>query len=217
MKTETPLRGGDRIKIVVFFLILAATTFFGIIPILIAWSGIYVMKKDKDFTPILNSQKYIKTYLFILGIGASIIFSMAYYQENKTTIDYVKYYQAMKQDANVKRWNFEENNPDVKQQTAMVLVGGILLTPVLTFLFMLIFTALFFRPLTEHRNWVAQNGVFSERKEKDNDDSAGIMGREKLSSFSVADELSKWNDLLEKKLISQEEFNKAKQKLLNQK
>ena len=38
------------------------------------------------------------------------------------------------------------------------------------------------------------------------------MGRDKLSSFSIADELIKWNDLLGKNVISQEEFNKTKQK-----
>ena len=45
--------------------------------------------------------------------------------------------------------------------------------------------------------------------------STNIVGRDNLSSYSVADEMLKWNDLLEKGLISKEEFEKAKAKLMN--
>ncbi len=99
----------------------------------------------------------------------------------------------------------------------MVAGAGLVLTPIAVSLLMSLFSMLYFRPLENHQEWIVSNGIFSDIKESEYDDSTGIMGRDKLSSFSVADELIKWNDLLEKNLISQEEFNKAKQKLLNQK
>ncbi len=99
----------------------------------------------------------------------------------------------------------------------MVAGAGLVLTPIAVSLLMSLFSMLYFRLLENHQEWIVSNGIFSDIKESEDDDSTGIMGRDKLSSFSVADELIKWNDLLEKNLISQEEFNKAKQKLLNQK
>lgn len=79
---------------------------------------------------------------------------------------------------------------------------------------MFIFNSLFFRPLEEHKNWIIKHGVFSDEKNTKSD-STNIVGRDNLSSYSVADEMLKWNDLLEKGLISKEEFAKAKNKLMN--
>lgn len=218
MSLAIPLSGGDRIKIVAFFLVLAGTIFFGVIPVLIALAGIYIMKKDKSFSPVINSKKYIKTYLVILALGAVTIASMQFYHDNETSINYEEYDKATKANPNdyIPTYSFDEYNPEVKVQTAMVAGVGLVLTPIAVSLLMSLFGFLYFRPLEEHQEWIVNNGIFSDFKE-DEDGSAGIMGRDKLSSFSVADELIKWNDLLEKELISQEEFDKAKQKLLNQK
>ena len=79
---------------------------------------------------------------------------------------------------------------------------------------MFIFNSLFFRPLEEHKNWIIKNGIFSDEKNIKSD-STNIVGRDNLSSYSVADEILKWNDLLEKGLISKEEFANAKAKLMN--
>ena len=43
-----------------------------------------------------------------------------------------------------------------------------------------------------------------------------IIKTEKFKSYSVADELTKWADLKEKGLVTVEEFNEAKKKLLKQ-
>ncbi len=82
MNSAIPLAGGDRIKIVIFFLVLVGTIFFGVIPILIVLAGIYIMKKDKSFSPITKSKKYIKGYLILLALGATVITSIAYYDSN---------------------------------------------------------------------------------------------------------------------------------------
>ncbi len=207
MNSATPLTGGDRIKVVVFFLILAGTTFFGVIPLLIVLASIYIMKKDKSFSPIINSKKHIKVYLILLALLLSIFTSCYYYRDN------------------TRSWRMEEMQEDEAQiyiakkqtETAMVALAGLVLTPITVSLLMSLFSILYFKPLEEHQEWVVNNGIFADLKDIKNDDSTAIMGIDKLSSFSVADELIKWNDLLEKKLISQEEFNKAKRKLLNQK
>ena len=219
MNSATPLTGEDRIKIVIFFLVLAGTIFFGVVPLLIALAAIYIMKKDKSFSPINNSRKYIKVYLVVLALGAVVITSIVFYQENETSTNYEEYYKAKKANPNnyISIYSFDEYNPEVKAQTAMVAGAGLVLTPIAVSLLMSLFGFLYFSPLEEHKEWVVKNGIFSDLQENEDDASTGIMGRDKLSSFSVADELIKWNDLLEKKLISQGEFDKAKQKLLNQK
>lgn len=207
MNSAIPLAGGDRIKIVIFFLVLVGTIFFGVIPILIVLAGIYIMKKDKSFSPITKSKKYIKGYLILLALGATVITSIAYYDSNTS-------YWRMDRMQEQEKKNYISN---LQKKTAMVAGAGLVLTPIAVSLLMSLFSMLYFRPLENHQEWIVSNGIFSDIKESEYDDSTGIMGRDKLSSFSVADELIKWNDLLEKNLISQEEFNKAKQKLLNQK
>ncbi len=207
MNSAIPLAGGDRIKIVIFFLVLVGTIFFGVIPILIVLAGIYIMKKDKSFSPITKSKKYIKGYLILLALGATVITSIAYYDSNTS-------YWRMDRMQEQEKKNYISN---LQKKTAMVAGAGLVLTPIAVSLLMSLFSMLYFRLLENHQEWIVSNGIFSDIKESEDDDSTGIMGRDKLSSFSVADELIKWNDLLEKNLISQEEFNKAKQKLLNQK
>lgn len=79
-----------------------------------------------------------------------------------------------------------------------------------------LFNYLYFSVLAKHEQWVIENGIFADAPKESKKQSA-IIGRDNLSTFSVADELLKWNELLEKGLISKEEFETAKQKLLQQK
>jgi len=203
---DAPLNGGDRIKIISFFvfLILPFAWLGGsVIILLLVLSGIYIMKKDKSFTPIINSQKYIKTYLIILALGATIITPIAYYQDN------TRYWRM----DNIK--DKKSYIKEIQTETAMIAGAGLILTPIAVSLFMLIFNSLYFRTLEEHQTWIINNGIFSDSKDNQ-ETSTGIIGRDKLSSFSIADEMLKWNDLLEKGLISKDEFEKAKQKLLSE-
>jgi len=48
MSLAIPLAGGDRIKIAIYFLVLAGTMFFAVIPILNSLAGIYI-----DLSPSL--------------------------------------------------------------------------------------------------------------------------------------------------------------------
>ncbi len=88
-----------------------------------------------------------------------------------------------------------------------VAVGSLILIPVSK--------KLFFDILEKHQQWIIENGLFADTP-KESKKQSSIIGRNNLSSFSVADELLKWNELFEKGLITKEEFEIAKQKLLQQ-
>lgn len=157
------------------------------------------MKKDQSFAPIINAKKYMKVYLIFIALGVATITTFAYYDMNDYNYD--KYYNRI-------------YNESVKKETTMVAVATVVAIPIAVGFFMLIFNSLFFRPLEEHKNWIIKNGIFSDEKNIKSA-STNIVGRDNLSSYSVADEMLKWNDLLKKDLISKEEFEKAKNKLMN--
>jgi len=201
----SPLTGEDRTKIIIFFaLLILPFAWFGgsILIILIVIFGLYIMKKDQSFKPILNAKKWIKVYLILLAISITIITSIVYYDENTGY------------------WSRDDmNTPGYEKkiitQSAMIAGGGFFIaTPIAVGFFMFVFNSLFFRPLEEHQNWITKYGVFSDENSS-NKNSTNIVGRDNLSSYSVADEMLKWNDLLEKGLVTKEEFEKAKTKLMN--
>ena len=216
--SDSPLTGGDRVKILGFFafLILPLAWFGGsALIVIIALLALYITKKDQTFQPIINAKKYMKVYLMVLGLSGTIITASGNYFYNNTVTDYVKYNRAKKDDPYAPYWKYKKHNPEIDMETGIIVIGGFISTPIAVTFFMFIFNSLFFRPLEEHKNWIIKNGIFSDEKNKKSN-STNILGRDNLSSYSVADELLKWNNLLEKGLISQEEYEKAKAKLLNE-
>lgn len=206
--SDSPLTGGDRTKIIIFFafLILPFAWFGGsVIIILIAIFGLYIMKKDQSFKPIINAKKWMKAYLIVVALVITTIVTAVYYDENER--EYSHYDK-------IKEKSIYIYNKNIKVETAMVAGVGLIIMPIAVGLFMFIFNSLFFRTLEEHQNWITKNGLFSDEKKLKND-STNIVGRDNLSSYSVADEMLKWNSLLEKGLITKEEFDKAKTKLMN--
>lgn len=200
--TNSPLTGGDRVKVISFFILILFPFFMlfgGIIITLIILGSIYIMKKDKSFTPILKAKKYTKIYLVILALAITALVSTYYYDRNDYTYNY-------------------DYNQNITQETAMVAGAGIVLTPIAVMILMGIFNALFFRPIEEHQNWIIQHGIFSDKpNEQSILDSAKekILTFQKLQSCNVADELLKWKSLLDQGVITEEEFNSRKEKLLN--
>lgn len=229
--SNSPLTGGNRTRIIAFFAFFPLSIFLvavivdilyktnykntialialglgGVIAtILIVIFGLYIMKKDQSFTPIINAKKWIKVCLVVMALGITTLVTVVYYNE--------KEYDSVLVGPN---WYNKQEvyNENIKIETAMVAGAGLVATPIAVGFFMLIFNSLFFRPLEEHQNWIIKNGVFSDEKSSKND-STNIVGRDNLSSYSVADEMLKWNALLEKGLITKEEFDKAKSKLMN--
>ncbi len=244
--SNAPLDGTERIKIVSFFAILVLPFFClgGSIPILLIVIGsIYIMKKDKDFSPILKAKQYIKYYLILLAIGGALTFPLVVYSESKTTYntEHTSYSSkintyaeaAIKSNpaleyrdrdeldiAIAKEYNLKEppywiDNPNLVRNTVLSLIISTLAS-FFTLIFLLwLFNILFFEPMQRHKKWIVKNGIFADApKEQEAGNSIDIIGRDKLSTFSVADEFMKWNEMLEKGLISKEEFEDAKKKLL---
>jgi hypothetical protein len=172
--TYSPLSGGDRVKVISFFtLLILPFAWFGLsVPvILIIGIAIYIMKKDKSFSPILKSKNWIKLYLILLGI---LLIS-----------------------------GVGDNH-----EFSDIVMGILCLIFLWSLLF--IFDFLFFKPLEEHQDWVVKNGIFADKEKAIN-----IIDKDNGKSYSVADELIKWNDLFDKGLITQEEFEEQKKKILN--
>ncbi len=212
--SDLPLTGGNRTKIISFFIFLILPFLWlggSVLIVLIAIFALYIMKKDQSFTPIINAKKYIKAYLIVVALGITIITSLIYYNE-EGSYSYVTVVEVL-----IKYIIGSFNkiyNENIATETGMIIIIGLIATLIAVKLLMFVFNSLFFRPLEEHQNWVIKNGIFADLKDSQ-ENSTSIIGRDKLSSFSIADELLKWNNLLEKGLISKEEFEKAKEKLMN--
>jgi ribosomal protein L40E len=196
MKTvNAPLSGEERLRIVGFFTFLVLPFFwFGgsVIIVVIVIASLYVMKKDKNFTVITKAREYIKYYLAFIVYVPLIVATPA------LIIDL-----------------FNRGYADDKLYAGLSIIFGFLIAKPIVNLFMRMFDYLYFSILREHKDWIMEHCMFSNKTVIKNDNAIDIIGRDKLNSFSVADELLKWNSLLEKGLITQDEFDEAKQKLLN--
>lgn len=78
-------------------------------------------------------------------------------------------------------------------------------------------TIIFFNILKKHEQWIIDNGLFADSKNEKSffekiTQKIQFMKKEKTN---IADELLKWAELKEKGLITDEEFKKAKEKILN--
>ncbi len=172
--SDSPLDGTGRVKVVSYFVLLCMLLFFGIIPLIVSFVAIYLMKKDKSFKAIENSRKFLYGYLVLVGI---------FYMLAAAT-----------------------SEPEFLGYSVVCL------------LFPLIENYLFYKPLEEHQDWIIRYGIFAD---KPNEQSLLDVTKEKIQAFqkpqscNVADELLKWKSLLDQGVITQEEFNKLKTKLMN--
>ncbi len=190
INTNLPLDGSDRTKIIGFFAFLTLPfAWFGgsVIILLIVIFSIYIMKKDKKFAPILKAKEYINTYLILVALILIIIGLI-----------------------------------NAKDPEAILLI---FITVILTPLLIKLFDFLFFKTLTKHEEWIINNGIFADYKgeksfieivtkkvvthEKEIDNQI----KEKESK-NVVEELLKLGELKEKGLITDDEFQKVKEKIL---
>lgn len=75
---------------------------------------------------------------------------------------------------------------------------------------------LFFETLDNHSQWIVNNGIFADFKGEKSfiEKTTEKIQTIKKESTNTADELLKWAELKEKGLITNEEFQKAKEKIL---
>jgi hypothetical protein len=188
-----PLDGSDQGKILIFSLLMAPSVIFlfGVLPAIFLGFGIYMMKKNQDFSSIDAAVKIFRGYFWLsLTVG---IFIMFYY---------------LVKAAGGSEWHRESEN----------FVISLLLCVAIPTVFLFAVNHLFYSPLKRHSEWVAVNGIFAGKSKSDiksaTESEMDIIKAEKLKQYSVADELMKWGKLKEEGHISKDEFNQAKAKLL---
>jgi len=79
-------------------------------------------------------------------------------------------------------------------------------------MFKCIYICMLYKPLVKYSVWIKDNHIFSRKKKG----ASNFIKRDNLSSFSISDELLKWHELYKKGIITKEEFEKRKEKLLSQ-
>ena len=193
-----PLSATEHLKIVIFIPLLIPSIFpalLGIIPVLFLAFGYYMMKKNSDFSSLEVSVKsatiYYKIVVFLSLLAAAVSLTLYLIYDTERAYYYSEYF-------------------------ALFIVTSV--TASSAFAYILALKHLYFIPLQNHSEWVVANGTFSNKPKKPVSDnlkaSVDIIKSEKLKPHSVAGELLKWAKLKEDGLISEEEFNEARSKLL---
>lgn len=186
------MSSGDQGKLLIFSLLMAPSLvfLFGIIPAIFLGFGIYMMKKNQDFTSIDTAVENFKGYAWLALVGCAL--SSIYWGN--------KYFSA--EDS----WYYDD------QFFVSLIFAGI------AFAYLVAVQVLFYAPMNRHSEWVEVNGIFSTKPKSYTDSTSqsevDIIKGEKLKQYSVADELTKWAKLKENGHISEEEFNEARTKLL---
>ena len=178
-----PLSASDQIKISVFSILFAPSIFLlvGIIPALFLAFGIFMMKKNEDFSYIEVAFRASASYIGLLLIGClAFSFLLAF---------------------------------DSYGRRDSLAWGGL---AAISLIYLILINVLFFNPLKSHKEWIKTNGIFSSKPKVTNPVAEpNIVKSENLKQYSVANELIKWAKLKDDGHISEEMFNKVRNKLLN--
>lgn len=191
------MSSSDQGKLLIFSLLMAPSIvfLFGLIPAIFLAFGLYMMKKNQDFSSIDAAVKNFKGYTWI----ALIIFILCifYFWYDLFNGRYSEYYDS---------WYDSE-----------ALVVSLIFTAI-AFAYLVAIQVLFYSPLKKNSDWVSVNGIFSKEPRSSKDagvpSEVDIIKGEKLRQYSVADELIKWAKLKEDGHISEDEFKEARAKLL---
>ncbi len=187
--SNTPLTSTDHSKILIFTLLMLPSIgfFVGILPSVFLLFGIFMMRKNSDFSHIETAMRNAKFYLC-----AIIVIATCFALWFATTLGAADRYDRL---------------------TEQFIVACIAV--VIAFAYLLILGKLFHAPLAQHNEWVAANGIFSNKpKNIPTHSEIDIIKGERMKSFSVADELIKWAKLKDDGHISEQEYNDARKKLM---
>lgn len=188
-----PLSSSDQGKLLIFLLLLAPSIvfLFGVIPTIFLVFGLYMMKKNQDFSSIDTAVTNFKGYTWLALIGC-VLSSLYWGHKYFTEEDSYRHYD---------------------DEFFISLMFS-----VISFAYLILVQFLFNNPLKKHSEWIAVNGIFSTKpksaKKPGVESEVDIIKGEKLKQYSVADELIKWAKLKEDGHISEDEFNEARAKLL---
>lgn len=80
---DQPLTSVDQSKIMIFFLLLLPSFFLGVVPVLFLGFGLFMMKKNSDFSHIETAVRNCKFYIVILFIIAIFAIYFSLYKSEK--------------------------------------------------------------------------------------------------------------------------------------
>lgn len=188
------MSSSEQSKILSFALAFIPTIFLivGVIPAIFLGFGLYMMKKNRDFSYLSTGIKVYDGYMRLLIVGSFVSAPI------------------------VAISMFFTGNSDVIGGALLIL----LTIAIISFGCIVAMKFLFKAPLTKHSEWVQINGIFAtkpkSRKGKNIHSEVAISNSKNLKQYSAADELTKWAKLKESGYISEEEFNKVKTRLLKE-
>lgn len=194
-----PLDSNEQGKVLVFSLLLVPSVvfLFGLVPFIFLAFGVVMMRVNKDFSSIDTAVNYFKRYvgIAIAGGGAGLLYFGSLGLSGAHG-DYDDIFYVSIDDG--------------------VIVSGVVI--VVSVFYFISVQMLFYAPLKRHSEWVAANGIFSTKPTVNTNTGVGvevdIVKGEGFRHYSVAGELIKWAKLRDDGLISDEEFNEAKARLL---
>ncbi|HEU4670120.1 MAG TPA: SHOCT domain-containing protein [Dyella sp.] len=196
---DEPLTSSDHAKVLIFFLLMIplALTIVGILPILFIVFGLILLKKNEDFSSVEVSVRVFKSLIavaLIIGVLGALYWGSTYGGEANTI-------------------HYEWGDRWMREGEFV----GFMLVTVAAFIYLVCVQKLFLNPLLKHRGWVQRNGIFSNDKKligPSRGVEVNIINGEKLRSYSVADELIKWAKLRDDGIVTEEDFENARRKIL---
>jgi hypothetical protein len=162
----------------------------GILLILVTSWGLYRMRSTQDFSYIETVRIIHKWLAAIASIWLSTIIAYALFE----------YWHR----------HFDDWFDDWFAEYGVYLI----LSPLIYFVYSFLLNTLFYAPLSRYKEWVVANGIFSTTPaEPKHTRTAPWISFGK--SASIADELIKLNNLKDANLITLDEFNTLRSKLLS--
>lgn len=197
--TNKPLSSSDLSKLLVFALLLIPTLLLfgiGVIPTIFLVFGLVMMKKNADFSHIETAARNYRILLILAVVGC--LASAAYWQ----------YQYSVCMSTSEQKWSCYDDST----------ATGFFVTALVLAFYIIAMHTLFLKPLRSHRDWVEKNGIFAGKEKSSQaalpNSEVSIIKGEKFKSYSVADELLKWAKLKEEGHITEEQYNEARNKLL---
>ena len=131
------MSSGDQGKLLIFSLLMTPSLvfLFGIIPAIFLGFGIYMMKKNQDFSSIDTAVKNFKGYAWLALIGCTL--SSIYWGNKYFGAERSYYY-------------------DDEFFISLMFAG-------IAFAYLIVVQVLFYSPMYRHREWVEVNGIFSTK------------------------------------------------------
>lgn len=189
-KRYIPLDGGERIRIMIYFLLMAATSaFFGLgaLPFLIVLVSLYIINKDKNYKFLKSSRIIVKVLFIVLGVSV-ILFGLYHGVGYRNDSFYLHQ------------------------------VGGIIFTAASIPFFVASSDYFFYDVMFKHEDWIIHNGLFADTENEKSSLSKVSDKISKVSpgrTLTTADAILQYKKLLDEGLITKEQFNKKRDELFN--